>query len=190
MKKTKLVLSVLVLLCIFLLTSCGRGDYGKAFDSQNKLAEFLGEKEITPLYPSYFPGSDLKGAKKHFVAHRDTTSGKYSGYKIYCFSEPFKTAVYSYNYQAESILSDIPARMTEAGSLPIDNGTLTYYTGTEHKDALFIIGYLNIDGSHYEVRIMGNDKLVEEEYVNYIYPNTELYNKALSELRKLAESLS
>lgn len=186
----KIVSIFMVIICFSILfTSCTNTSYGEAFNSQDELKTVLQEKQIELKYPSSFPNGDHEKAKFNYISNRNIEEKKEIGYKIYCFSEPFNTAVYGYDFETTDVQSENSEFLTKAETLNINGVEFQLYEGIGHKDSIFFIASGNIDGKHYECRIVGNETTKDGDSINYIFKSNDNYEKALGMLKTTFENL-
>lgn len=188
MKKISSTIIALILLTIT-LSSCGTANYGSAFKSQEELKTELSKLSIELKYPSFFPNSDYEKAKFNYILNRNAEKDEDIGYKIYCFSKPFNSAMYGYNYESDKVESDSSEQLKKGEIILLDNIEIQLFEGTGHKNSLFIIGTANIDGKHYECRVVGDEATSDGESVNYIYKDNENYNKAIDAVKSMFQGL-
>lgn len=178
----------LVSLILFSATACQKNSYGKVLDAQAKLTEEMLADNLNFKYPQYM-GSDSNESEYQYVAVKSADDTQYTGYKIYCFGSPFYTSVTAYDFQSDALLSDETARTTFHKSIASSKGDIDVYAGKGHKDALYLIGCINIDKQHYEIRVTANEEMKDDKYVNAIYEGNECYDKAFAVLVDIAENL-
>ncbi|MGN0534697.1 MAG: hypothetical protein ACI4IR_01685 [Eubacterium sp.] len=182
-----MILTVLVML--FSATSCHKKSYGEVLDSQVKLTEEMEADNLSFKYPEYM-GSDSDDCEYQYIAAKDADDSQYYGYKIYCFGSPFYTSVASFNAASDELLSDEESRTPFLTEISSKSGNIKVYSGKGHKDALYLIGCINIDQMHYEVRVTSNEEMKDNEYVHAIYEDNEYYDKALEVIKEIVENLS
>ncbi|MGN1444014.1 MAG: hypothetical protein ACI4XE_09220 [Acutalibacteraceae bacterium] len=190
MKKRFFSLSaILIVLCsLFTMTSCRKTSYGDVFDSKEKLSEEMAANGLDFKYPENM-GTETDGAEHQYIAVRDAKSGKYTGYKIYCFGSPFYTSVTSFDLESDALLSDEESRTPFLTDMDSECGTIKVYAGKGHKDALYLIGCINIDSKHYEVRVTCDEEMKDNLYVHAIYKDNEFYNLALKTVTSIVENI-
>lgn len=195
MKKKRILSLAAVLTAAFILfsmTSCQKKDYGKSYgevmDSKAKLVEKMESESLAFKYPEYL-GEAAENAERQYMATKGADDEKFSGYKIYQFGSPFFTSVTAYAGESEKLLSDEESRTEQFSKISSEAGEITLYKGLGHKDALYLIGCINIDGSHYEIRITSDKEMDDSGYTHAIYEGNEYYDSALTLMAKIAESI-
>lgn len=190
MKKIILtILAALTAVCaIVTMSACHKTSYGDMFESQEKLSQEMSANGLILLYPQSM-GTDANNAERQYAAIRNGDSGKYVGYKIYCFGSPFYTSVTSFNYASDKLLSDSEERTSFLMTIDSDCGKIKIYSGKGHKDALYLIGCINVNSQHYEIRLTSDEEIKDNLYVHAIYKDNEYYSLALKTIADIAESL-
>lgn len=189
-KKFFAVFSMMFLVSLLLLsaTACQKNSYGKVLDSQDKLAEEMQANNLDFKYPQHM-GSDSNECEYQYVAVKSAEDMQYTGYKIYCFGSPFYTSVTAYNFQSDELLSDENTRTAFHKNIVCDKGNIDVYIGKGHKDALYLIGCIDVGKQHYEIRVTANEEMKDDKYINAIYEGNECYDKAFAVLIDIAENL-
>lgn len=182
------MIAVLMLFGLFTLTSCQKTSYGDLYESQARLAEALYADGLSFQYPGYM-GADTENAEHQYVAVSVPDSGKYNGYKIYCFGSPFYTSVTAFDEESDSLLSDEEDRTPFLKTVSSAVGEIKVYAGKGHKDALYLIGCFNDAGRHYEIRITSDEEMQDNQYIHAIYEGNQYYSKAFAEIQKIAENI-
>ena len=182
------VLIVLTVLSAFTFSSCGKKSYGDVLSSIDELKTKMTEENLDFKYPSYL-GEGEKDAERQFVTVKESSTDKYYGYKIYQFGSPFYVSVTAFSGESDKMLSDEPSRTAFHNEIESQNGKISIYSGKGHKDALYLIGCINISGNHYEIRITADETMKNNEYVHAIYENNEYYQQALDVMVKVADSI-
>lgn len=191
MKRNIVFSSLMVLVIIFGLltaTSCQKKSYGDVLDSKAKLLEKMEADNLDFKYPEYM-GTDGDNAEYQHVAVKTADDKAYSGYKIYCFGSPFYTSVTAYNTESDKLLSDEEERTPFLRTVRSSVGEIKVYSGKGHKDALYLIGCINMDSKHYEVRITADEEMQDGKYVHAIYEDNEFYIQAFDVMTGVLESL-
>lgn len=189
MRNKKIIFILIsVLLAVTLLSAaCIEKSYGKAYDSLDELITAMFNESLTFLYPAYMGETNEKSTKAYIGnTGRD---GITLGYKLYSFGAPFFVSVCSYKSDEGVIKSDDAARLMKEESFQTEKGEAELYTGKGHKDALFLIGAIVLDGKRYEVRVTSNKETVDNNFVNAIYKDNSKYGEALNILKLVIESL-
>lgn len=176
---------ILIIVLSLVFSSCSPTNYGKSYDSQEKLKQDLELNGINLLYPEFFPNSDYSEVKNYYIANYKDAEKNYIGYKIYCFSKPFNSAIYAYNYETDTLQCDDVERLEQKDNIFAEDIEIDIYQGLGDKDSLFIIGTGNIEGNHYECRIVGNEDLEDSEFINYIYADNSLYQDAIQQIKDM-----
>lgn len=182
------VLIILTVLSAFTFSSCGKKSYGDVLGSIDELKAKMAEENLDFKYPSYL-GEGEKDAERQFVTVKESSTDKYYGYKIYQFGSPFYASFTAFSGESDEMLSDEPSRTSLHNELQSKNGKIAVYSGKGHKDALYLIGCINISGNHYEIRITSDETMENNEYVHAIYENNEYYQQALDLMVKIADSI-
>lgn len=181
--------AILMILCsLFTMTSCQKTSYGDVFESEEKLSQEMTANGHAFRYPESM-GTGTEGAEHQYIAVRDAKSGKYAGYKIYCFGSPFYTSVTSFDCESDALLSDEESRTPFLTDIDSDCGTIKVYAGKGHKDALYLIGCINLDSRHYEIRVTSDEEMKDNLYVHAIYEDNEYYHLALKTVADIAENI-
>lgn len=193
MRKMRKVFSAFVALmtvCVMAVsfTSCQKKSYGSIFNTQQELAAALQKENLKMKYPSYF-GEESEKPEYKYAAVKTADEKSYSGYKIYQFGNPFYVSVTAYSEASDTLQSDETSRTEKTTSIESKAGNIDVYAGKGHKDALFLIGCINIDSMHYEVRVTSNEDMENNEYIHAIYENNEYYQKALKTISDVIESI-
>lgn len=102
----------------------------------------------------------------------------------------FTQALHRFLGEADKLLSDEASRTAFLKTLKSAKGDINVYSGKGHEDALYLIGIINIDGNHYEVRITSDEEMTDNKYVHAIYADNEYYGQSLDLMVKIAESIS
>lgn len=188
-KKITLFMSAIlvVILSIIIFVGCTR-IYGYDYKSMEDLKQALESEQVFLMYPTLDTPTN-KDHKQNFVSVIDQESKKTVGYKVYSFNTPFNTAVYGYNYTKEGVICDDINRLTPKGEIRTSYGTAKLYSGEGHDNSLFLIGAIDIDGYRYEVRVIGNNEQKDGKFINFIYEDNEMYDKAISKMIQLFDSL-
>lgn len=184
-----LILAVTTVFAIALTAGCQKMSYGGVFKTQEKLEAEMKKDGLNFKYPAYM-GERGKSGESQFVAIKAAEDEKYTGYKIYQFGAPFYTSVTSFAGEADKLLSDEASRTAFLKTLKSAKGDINVYSGKGHEDALYLIGIINIDGNHYEVRITSDEEMTDNKYVHAIYADNEYYGQSLDLMVKIAESIS
>lgn len=190
MKKRIFSLSaILMILCsLFTMTSCQKTSYGDVLESKEKLSQEMEANGLDFRYPESM-GTETDKAEHQYIAVRDAESGKYTGYKIYCFGSPFYTSVTSFDGESDALLSDEESRTPYLTDIDSDCGSIKVYAGKGHKDALYLIGCINIDSGHYEIRVTSDEEMKDNLYIHAIYEGNEFYQLALKTVADIAGSI-
>lgn len=190
MKKTvRTLTAVLLLVCaLFTMSSCGKTNYGDLMDSRDALVRLMQENGLEFLYPSQM-GCDSESAEYQYIAVRTPETGDYSGYKLYCFGSPFYTSVTAYNETSDTLMSDEESRTPFLKEIGSSRGTVRVYAGKGHKDALYLIGCINLGEMHYEVRITSDEEMENNLYVHAIYEDNEYFTQAIQIMTAIIEGL-
>lgn len=191
MKKRIVTLVALfaVVLSAFSLTSCGKKlSYGSVEKSAAELKAVMEENSLSFAYPQYLGEKEGK-TETDCIAVKDSKSGEYTGYKIYQFGKPFYTSVTAYKGESGKLLSDEETRTEFIGKLPSKAGEISLYAGKGHKDALYLIGCVNIGGNHYEIRVTNDETMTDGVYDHAVYADNEYYTQALDVITKISESI-
>lgn len=182
----------LILLTVFTVltfSSCGKKNYGDVLKSMDELKTKMSEENLHFKYPDYL-GQKAENTECQFITVKESSTDKYYGYKIYQFGSPFYTSVTAFSGESDNMLSDEPSRTTFLTNLESDSGKINVYSGKGHKDALYLIGCINIDGNHYEIRITADEAMENNEYVHAIYEGNDYYKQAMELMCKIADSLN
>ena len=182
------VLIILTVLSAFTFSSCGKKSYGDVLGSMDELKTKMAQENLDFKYPSYL-GEGEKDAERQFATVKESSTDKYYGYKIYQFGSPFYVSVTAFSGESDKMLSDEPSRTAFHNELESENGKISVFSGKGHKDALYLIGCINISGNHYEIRITSDETMENNEYVHAIYENNEYYRQALDLMVKVADSI-
>lgn len=189
----KRIISLVALLAVVLsalsFASCGKKlSYGSVEKNAAELKGVMEENSLSFGYPQYL-GEKEEKAETDYIAVKDSKSGDYTGYKIYQFGKPFYTAVTAYKGESDKLLSDETARTEFHEKIPSKAGEISLYSGKGHKDALYLIGCVNIGGNHYEIRITNDEIMTDGVYDHAIYEDNEYYTKAIDMMKSIAESI-
>ena len=191
MKKSKafcLAVAVLFLFAVFGMSACQKQSYGDVFSSLELLQDELSRQSLAFKYPIYL-GEAAENTEKEFVAIKAPKEETYHGYKIYQFGSPFFTSVTAYSRESDMLLSDESSRMEAAGALHSNYGEIAAFKGKGHKDALFLIGCINIDNAHYEVRVTSDEEMKDNAYTHAIYEGNAYYQQALDLIVSIVNGL-
>ncbi|MGN0486965.1 MAG: hypothetical protein ACI4GB_06990 [Acutalibacteraceae bacterium] len=180
---------LLVLCSLLMLPSCQKTSYGDVFESREELESAMTADHLNFGYPENM-GTGTDQAEYQYIGVRSPESGDYIGYKIYCFGTPFYTSVTSFHGESDSLLSDEESRTPFLNSLDCRRGTIKVYAGKGHKDALYLIGCINIDSMHYEVRVTSDEEMQSNQYIHAIYEDNEFYALALQAITDIVESIT
>lgn len=183
-----IVSATAVLLSILLLFGCTQKSYGETFATLSELQEELQSESIAVYYPSYLGEKEKDGAET-FIK---TACGKENltlGYKIYNFGSPFFVSVAAYVNDTGGVQSDDIARLTREEDLTTEKGIAELYIGKGHKDALFLIGAIALDGKRYEVRVTADKKMSDGNFINAIYKDNPKYPQAIDVLIRVIDGL-
>lgn len=179
-------------LMLFTMVSCQKKDYGKSYGevmkSKTELVQKMEDESLSFKYPEYM-GEGAENAEKQYMAVKGADEEKFSGYKIYQFGSPFFTSVTAYAGESEELLSDEISRTEQFMSLDSAAGKINLYKGLGHKDALYLIGCINIGGNHYEIRITSDKEMNDSGYTHAIYEGNAYYESALALMAKIADNL-
>lgn len=182
------VLIILTVISAFTFSSCGKKSYGDVLGSIDELKTKMTEENLDFKYPSYL-GEGEKDTEQQFVTVKESSTDKYYGYKIYQFGSPFYVSVTAFSGESDKMLSDEPSRTAFHNEIESENGKISVYSGKGHKDALYLIGCINISGNHYEIRITSDKAMENNKYVHAIYENNEYYQQAIDIMVKVADSI-
>ncbi|GEM_PF-3687681 len=183
-----LMTAIFLLFSAFGLPACQKQSYGDVFSSLELLQEKMRDQSLAFPYPAYL-GEAAENAEREFIAVKDPKAEGYNGYKIYQFGSPFFTSVTAYSFESDTLMSDESARMEAAGALRSNYGEITVFQGKGHKDALFLIGLINIDGAHYEIRVTSDEDMTNNVYTHAIYEENEYHQQALDLIVSIVNSL-
>lgn len=183
-----LVMAVLTLFCIAIMGGCQKMSYGSVLETREELIQKMNSENLDFKYPTYL-GEKNDNSQSQYIAVKSADSEKFEGYKIYQFGSPFYASVTSYNKGSDKLLSDEASRTSFLRKLDSSKGEISVYHGKGHKDALYLIGALNIDDKHYEIRVTSDEEMEENNYIHAIYEDNEYFSQALALIVKIAESL-
>lgn len=68
-------------------------------------------------------------------------------------------------------------------------GKTNYGDLMDSRDALYLIGCINIGGMHYEVRITSDEEMENNLYVHAIYEDNEYFTQAIQIMTAIIERL-
>lgn len=193
MKQRRIISAVAAVMTVLLLlvtaTSCQKVSYGSTFATQDELERALSDASLNFKYPGYL-GEDGDAGEYQYIGVKDMENGQFSGYKIYHFGSPFYISVTAFLGESDALMSDEESRtqfLTEEQSA---RGPIRMYSGKGHEDALYLIGCINIDGNHYEIRITNDEQMdTGNKYLHAIYADNEYYSAALKAMVRVAESI-
>lgn len=190
MKKKVLFVLILILTIAIAIVSvgCSKKSYGTPFDNIDDLRAALVGSDINLRYPEYLGEREEKDVF-NYVGNRDIKNNQYTGYKIYNFGSPFFVLVTGYNHESDSVMSEDLSKITKMENLMSSIGEIEFYQGMAHKDSLYLIGIINIDGKHYECRVTANKQMEDGEMINAIYPDNDKYPLAKNVLVSVMESI-
>lgn len=184
-----IVLALVAAFSVLLMGGCQKMSYGTVLESREKLLLTMKEKNLDFKYPLYL-GEKNDDTESQYVAVKSADDEDYTGYKIYQFGSPFYTSVTAYNEESDNLMSDETSRTDFLKKLSSSKGEISVYSGKGHKDALYLIGIINIDGKHYEVRVTSDEEMEDNNYIHAIYEDNKYYTQSLELIVKVIESIA
>lgn len=186
MKKSKIILTVAIILALATVFTACSISYGDALANLTQLQDLMSKNNLDFKYAQYMPEGDYE---KDYIAQYDSDTKKYTGYKIYYLSAPFYISIYAYDEVSQNPESDNVDRLTKEDQLDSDFGKIQIYTGTTQAGNLFVIGVIDIDDNQYEIRVVNDKQMKDGKYVNAISKDNANYEKARQLIIDIINSL-
>lgn len=184
-----IILALTAVVSVLFMSGCQKMSYGSVFKTREELVLTMDKKNLDFKYPLYL-GEKSDDTESQYVAVKAADDKEYTGYKIYQFGSPFYTSVTAYDEESSNLMSDEASRTAFVKKLSSAKGEISVYSGKGHKDALYLIGIINIDGKHYEVRVTSDEDMKDNNYIHAIYEDNEFYTQALELVVKVVESIA